>query len=318
MQWIIVGAAVAAIGAVFYWRFRRRRRTRLISFVALLREPATFDPAVLARVAGKVWNADLGDGTSEGADGFVAGAEIMSTIMHQGRLALINSIPKPYVEDCEQAAQSIPDLRIRGLFLQHQAWFSCDALGVDGTTPEAEVLDWYQRLGKLFAELLDDNCLLILLPDSERAYPINEETETALRSDDPVRMLQETLTVPVIAVSDDDPLMVEAVKKARAGWPEFVAAFEAREGENFMAKAPITRGENTEYIWIGVTTVEGERIYGELANEPANLGPLKLGSKVSVEVSELNDWCFIDRQGNPKGLFTVEAVKQAARRKPVG
>lgn len=318
MQWIIVGAAVAAIGAVFYWRFRRRRRTRLISFVALLREPATFDPAVLARVAGKVWNADLGDGTSEGADGFVAGAEIMSTIMHQGRLALINSIPKPYVEDCEQAAEVIADLRIRGLFLQHQAWFSCDALGVDGTTPEAEVLDWYRRLGKLFAELLDDNCLLILLPDSERAYPINEETETALRSDDPVRMLQETLTVPVIAVSDDDPLMVEAVKKARAGWPEFVAAFEAREGENFMAKAPITRGENTEYIWIGVTTVEGERIYGELANEPANLGPLKLGSKVSVEVSELNDWCFIDRQGNPKGLFTVEAVKQAARRKPVG
>lgn len=316
MIWIVISGVLAALAIGFvFWRVRRRRRSRLISIVALLREPVTFDPAVLANVAGKVWNADLGDGTSEGTDGFVAGAGVLNMIQYNGRMIFIHSIPKPYMDDPENAAQSVPDLRIRERLGRHRAWFSCDALGIDGTTPDTEVLDWYRRLGKLFVELLDENCLLILLPESGRAYPINEETETALQSADPLTALQETLTVPVIAVSDDDPLMRQAVEKARAEWPGFVAAFESQDGENFSVKAPVTRGGNTEFIWISVTGLEGERIYGELGNEPANLGSLKLGSKVSVPVADLNDWCYVDRQGNMSGLFTVAAVENAARRK---
>jgi uncharacterized protein YegJ (DUF2314 family) len=313
--WVAIGAVVALVaGGLAYWRHRRRKRSRLISLVALVHEPVTFDPAVLARVAGKAWNADLGDGNSEGADGFVAGVDVMNTIMHDGRLFLINSFPRPYTDDPEKAAETIPDKRIRTLFGEHRAWYSCDALGVDGTTSEEEVVEWYRRLGKLFVELLDDNCLLIFLPDCERAFPINEETEEALRSPDPVAALRKTLPAPVIEVPDDDPLMKKAVEKARAGWPAFVAAYEARDGENFSVKAPITRADNTEFIWISVTSLEGERVYGELGNDPANLGSLKLGSKVSVPVADLNDWCYIDRQGNLSGGFTIEAVRQAAER----
>jgi uncharacterized protein YegJ (DUF2314 family) len=228
---------------------------------------------------------------------------------------LINSFPKAYVENPEQVAEGIPDLRIRSLFGEHRAWFSCDALGVDGTTPETEVLELFRRLGRLFAELLDENGLLIFVPDSERAYPINDDTEAALRSNDPLRSLQETLTIPVIQVSDDDPLMKAAVSRARQDWPRFVEAFEAQAGENFSVKAPVTHGDKTEFIWIAVTTLEGDRIYGELGNDPNDLGPLKLGSKVSVLVADLNDWCYIDRRQNLTGGFTIEAVKQAARAK---
>src|SRR5205823_14376984 len=99
MLWVAGGLVLTLVGAFVYWRLRRRRRYRLISFVALVREPVTFDPAVLARVARKTWNADLGDGESEGADGFVAGVELMSTIMHDGRMVPINSIPMPYTKD---------------------------------------------------------------------------------------------------------------------------------------------------------------------------------------------------------------------------
>jgi uncharacterized protein YegJ (DUF2314 family) len=266
-------------------------------------------------VVGKVWNADLGDGTSEGSDGFVAGAEISNMIMCEGRMFLINTFPRPYVEDTEQVAEGIADKRIRGLFREHRAWFSCDALGVDGRTSAEEVGEWYRRLGKLFAQLLDDNCVLVMVPDTARAYPINEDTETALRSDDPLQALQETLTVPFIEVADDDPLMQEAVAKARREWPAFVAAYEARAGENFSIKAPVTHGDNTEFIWISVTSIEGERVYGTLANDPVDLGPLKLGSKVSVPIADLNDWGYIDRAGNMAGAFTVEAVQQAARQR---
>jgi uncharacterized protein YegJ (DUF2314 family) len=314
MIWVAVGTFIALVGAVVYWWIRRRRQPRLVSFVALLREPVSFDPAVLARVAGKVWNADLGDGSSEGADGFVVGVEMFNTIMHGGRMFLINSFPSQYVENVEEAAKGISDLRIRSLFIEHRAWFSCDAMGIDGRTPEEEVRDTYLRLGLLFAELLDDNCLLVFLPDSNLAYAINEDTERALRSKDPVHALQETLTMPIIEVSPDDPLMKDAVEKARQGWPTFVSAYETNAGESFSVKAPITEAGNTEFIWISVTGLEGGLIYGKLGNEPGDLGPLRLGSKVAVRVVDLNDWCFVDAKGKLTGGFTVEAVQKASRR----
>jgi len=314
MKWVAIAVLLALVGALAYWLIGRRRRSRLISLVALVREPVTFDPAVLAKVAGKVWKADLGDGTSEGADGFVAGVGVMNTIVHDGRMFLINSFPMPYTDDLEKASEDIRDKRVRSLFREHQAWFSCDAMGADGATSEEEVRDWYRRLGKLFADLLDENCLLIYLPDSEMAYPINEDTEMALRSKDPVRTLQETSTVPIVEVPPEDPLMKQAVEKAHQDWPRFVAAYEAETGERFSVKAPVSNAGNTEYIWISVTGIEGDRVYGELGNEPNNLGSLKLGSKVSVRVADLNDWCYIDSQGNLTGGFTIEAVQKASRR----
>ncbi len=315
MIWGIAGAVAAVIASMIYWRIRKRRQPRLISLVALLREPMKFDPAVLAQVAGKAWNADLGDGSSEGPDGFVVGMDVMTTIMHEGRMFMLNSFPRPYVDDVESVAESIVDLRLRELFREHQAWFSCDAMGIDGRTSAAEVRDWYQRLGRLFAELLDDNCLMIFLPDSGAGFAINEETEEALQADDPVQALQDTLTAPVVEIADDDPLMVQAVTEAKQEWAKFVTAYEAQAGENFTIKAPVTRDDHTEFIWIEVTCLEGERIYGTLGNEPANLPGLRLGSKVSVLLDDLNDWCYIDPEGQMQGGFTIAALQKAARRK---
>jgi uncharacterized protein YegJ (DUF2314 family) len=314
MIWVVVGVVTLALAGCFvFWWIRRRRRPRLISFVALLREPVSFDPAVLAKLAGKAWNADLGDGASEGADGFVAGMEVTNMVMHAGRMFVINSFPKPYTDDSEKVEESIADTRIRSLLSEHRAWFSCDAIGVDGLTSEEEVLDIYRRLGKLFAEFLDEKCLLVYLPDSGTAYPNNEDTEEALRSEDPVGALEKTLDPPIIQVVDDDPLMKEAVEKARQAWPQFVAAYEAQAGEKFSVKGAVTSAGNKEFIWISVTSLEGDRIYGELANRPGNLGSLELGSKVSVLAADLNDWCFLDPRGKMVGGFTIEAVNKAAR-----
>jgi uncharacterized protein YegJ (DUF2314 family) len=320
MQFIIWAGAIGVlgIGGWLYWRWRSRRRIRLIALVALLREPATFDPTVLAKTAGKAWNADLGDGHDRGKDGFVAGIGVMNTIMYDDRMFLINCLPRPYVDDPEAASEGIADQRIRQHFREHKAWFSCDAPGVDGATPAEEIADWYRRLAKLFVELLDENCLLIYVPDTQRAYAINDETERAMLSVDPLAALQQTLTVPVIEVSADDPLMQEAVAKARGRLPEFIAAFERAAGENFSLKSPVSHSGHTEFIWLTVTAVEGEQAYGTLANDPANLGPLQLGSKVTVPLADLNDWCFVDPQGNLQGGFTIAAVQEASRRRRKG
>ncbi len=314
---LVIGFAVCALAGVaawLYWRLRKRRTDRMISLVALLREPVEFDPAVLARIASKAWNADLGNGSSPGEDGFVVVTGPVNTIVHDTRVYLVNSVPRPYVEDTEAVAETIADLRIRGLFSEHRAWFSCDAMGVDGTTTAAEISEWYRRLARLLAEVLDQNCLLIWVPDTGRAYPINDDTERALLSDDPLAALQETLPAPVTGIAADDPSMQQAVEKAREEWPRFVAAYESAAGENFAIKAPISHLDATEFIWLKVTALEGDRIYGTLENEPANLGPLKLGSKVSATLADLNDWYYIDPQGTMQGAFTVALLYEAMRR----
>ena len=234
MIWIAVGVILALIGAFayFFWRLRKRRQTRLISFVALLREPVRIRSGGSGEPRGKGRDADLGDGLSEGPDGFVVGVGFMNTVMHAGRMFLINNLPKPYTEDIEKTAQGIKDLRIRALFREHQAWFSCDALGVDGATPEEECLEWYRRLGKLFAELLDDNCLLIFLPDGGIGVS-DQRGNGECSGGRPGPALRATLTLPIVEVSDDDPRMKRAVEKARAEWPKFVAAYEERAARTF-------------------------------------------------------------------------------------
>lgn len=321
MLWLALGLGLTVVTGGFglwWWRRRQQRNGRLISFVALLREPAAFDPAVLARIAGRVWDADLGDGESEGEDGFVVQTPISSMIQCRGRMTLINTFPVPYTKDVEGAAEGIVDKRIRALFREHHAWFSVDALGVDHTTPDDEVREWYRWLGKLFAELLDDNCALIYLPETQGGYAVNDDTEAALRSQDPLNALQHTATAPLVEVDGDDPRLQAAVDQARAAWPQFVAAFESQAGTRHAVKAPVTRGGNTEFIWLTVTALEGEKIYGDLANDPAHLGTLKCGSPVVVAVADLNDWCYVDAEENLQGGFTIAAVQAAAGQRPRG
>ena len=315
MNLIIIALVVVAllgVGGWWYWR-RRRSKPRMISLVALLREPMTLDGTVLAKTAGRAWNVDLGEGDGAGEDGFVFYTGVVNTICEGTRFYLVNCISMPYTDDPESAAESIVDLRLRKLFAQHRAWFSCDSLGADASTPEEEGREWYRRLGRLLVEFLDENCLLIFVPDTGRAYAINEDTQRALLSDDPLAALDETLTTPIIWLPQDDALLQEGIAKARDGWPKFVAAFEAREGQGFLVKAPISHGETTEFIWLEVTAVEGELIYGTLANEPGDLGPLEFGSKVSVPLADLNDWCYVDSDGTLHGGFTLSAIREASR-----
>lgn len=317
MKWIMLGvAAAAALGAGFgYWWWRRKRGSRLISFVGLLREPVRWDTAVLARVASRAWHADLGDGSREGEDGFVASSDISHFAMCRGRLVMINCFPSPYCQNVQEVAEGISDLRTRSLFSQHTAWFSCDAMHLSRRLRSADKLEWYRLLGHLFAELLDENCLLLHVPETGLTLPINEDTEHALRTADPLEALLQTATLPVVKVDSEDPLLQKAVAEARARWPEFVSAYEQRAGELFAVKAPVTAGYNTEFIWLSVTAIEGDRIYGTLDNDPANLGKLKHGSKVCVAVADLADWMYINPKKQLVGGFTLVAVSKASRRK---
>jgi uncharacterized protein YegJ (DUF2314 family) len=318
MKILVLSMVLVMIVGFGFWMYRRKngdRESAMISLVVLLREPITFDAAVLAKTAGKMWDADLGDGSNEGVDGFAVNVGHIGTIRHLDRTYLVNSIPAPYFKDPETTADEIHDLRVRRLYREHRAWFSCDALIDSESMPPEEITQWYGRLAALVSNFVNENCLLVYVPQTHELFPITDETRRALESDDPLAALREAAPVPITGVSpDDDEELAAAEEEARTAWPRFVGAFEQRSGEGFSVKAPITHEDTTEFIWITVSALEGDRIYGTLGNEPADLGPLALGSKVSVSLSELSDWCYIDSEGHLQGGFTISVVMKAANR----
>lgn len=287
--------------------------TRLISFVALLAEPVQLEAHTVARLASEAWNADLSAEEETGADGFVVGSPVTIFIRYHDRMFFVNMFDRPYVEDVESVASQITDIRLSGLFSRHKAWMSCDATGITPETPDAEIREAYRLCGWLMSKLVDSNTLALLIPDQERIYPSGEKLEELLKSDDPFAAVTEENYAPVVAVDGDDPRMQAAVEEARRRWPEFVAAFEEHGPGQCSVKCPITAAGNTEFIWLEVTAIENETIYGTLANDPMDLGALKLGSRVKASAGELNDWIYFDDTDAMHGGFTIKVVEEISK-----
>ena len=299
------------LALAWYWYQRhseqQNKESRLISLVGLLSEPLHLNERLLTQAVQRAWNPRLGEGPE---DDFVVFDERGSILRFRRQYFMVLNTAAPYVEDVEQVAEQIPDLRRRHLLLQHRAWFSIDAMKVE-QNPTPDRLRWiYHVIARLFLELADERCLLIYVPDTSQVFPVNEETLAALRAPHPLKALGEADDIPVIRVPAGDPQMQLAVKQARHRWPEFVAAFEARRGSHFAVKAPVTVGENTEFIWIAVTALEGDYIYGTLENDPVALGELKYGSRVRVPVAKLNDWIYFDENEHMVGGFTINVLGQ--------
>jgi uncharacterized protein YegJ (DUF2314 family) len=81
--------------------------------------------------------------------------------------------------------------------------------------------------------------------------------------------------------------------------------------EQFSVKAPISSDGITEFIWISVTAMENQMIYGTLANQPVALNGLASGDRVRVPVSTLCDWIYT-RDGQDHGGFSIQILSDLA------
>jgi uncharacterized protein YegJ (DUF2314 family) len=289
---------------------------KMVSLVQFLREPRYLDAQILANMASRAWGKTVTAGGNEGekdlpifeSSPFVVGESPNLIAMCDGLFFSILNMSAPYVPDVEKAAESTNNLRVRQPLVEHRAWLAVDVIGGD-EDPES-VARGYRYIGKLHAELLDDNCLALFQPATNRLYPMEPDMEAKLRSDDPLTALQEHPLLPVIQVADDDPRMRAAVAEARRRWPEFVRAFESRDGnDNFAVKAAITDGEHTEYMWLIVTAIENDIAYGRIDNDPLNVQGVKLGDIRRVAGSEIWDWLYMEG-GEMVGGFSVAVVRE--------
>ena len=153
---------------------------------------------------------------------------------------LVNSFPRPYMDDPDEAAGEIGELRLRKAVRDHEAWVSVDLLG---ECAESELPAVYGTLGKLAAELIDDDCLALFAPATGPLVVYDAEMLDALRGGKPLDLFESPPHPPVVPVNSDDPRLKTAVAKARRRW-QFVAAFEQQPERSFSAKARIGGGDN--------------------------------------------------------------------------
>lgn len=289
---------------------RRRPENRMISLVLLLREERYLDAEILRRLAGRVFGVEFED--FEEAENFVVSLQddLNYLMQFRGQLFLINNFARPYFDDLDEVGEKIPELRLRHAFLEHRAWLSVDRFGPP-VMSESECL---ASIGRLLAELLDSDCTAIFCPSNGRGHVYEDNLDECLRGPDPLQIFETNQRPPVLAISESDPLMLRAVQEARDRWPEFVTAFEERHSNDiFSVKAPLSEGDTTEFMWLSVTALENNLIFGRLDNDPVSISRIKCGDAVRVPVSELNDW-FFSAGNQQQGGFTVAVLAKHFRK----
>ena len=98
-------------------------------------------------------------------------------------------------------------------------------------------------------------------------------------------------------VADDDAAMNAAIAKAKATSADFVAAFHAQKAgtHEFSVKKPYpTPSGSQEHMWIAVTDENNGVLKGIVANEAEETRAVTNGQPVTLNISEISDWKYID------------------------
>lgn len=308
---ILLGGVTVGLWSWLKGRFGKKaeKEKPLISLVLLLREPRSLDTATLARLAGDAWGTKLATDKGDATD-FVVGDSPLFIIQCKGYMFLVNNFPKPYVENPEAVAEEMKELRLRKAMGEHRAWLSVDLLG---EADEVNLKEAYRYIGKLVANLMNDDCLAIYAPSTQRLNICDADLKEKLRGPHPLEAITDLTNPPVVQVGEDDPRMKAAVAEARRRFPEFVTAFkQRRSGWEFYVKAPFTDDTSTEFMWAEVTRIENDIIHGTLSNEPVSVKNLRLGDPVQVKLSDLNDWTYTDGKSLTGG-FTIKVLDEASK-----
>ena len=80
----------------------------------------------------------------------------------------------------------------------------------------------------------------------------------------------------------------------------------------FLVKARFEEPDGVEHMWIRVDRIEGDKITGELGNQPGIYRKAKQGDSVTVEQSQLSDWAYITKSESDGG-FTDPSVPAMAK-----
>lgn len=268
----------------------RPKELPFISVVLHFRRPIKLPEEDVHAAIRCAWGRDVRKDLNE----YVASKPPICFVKFEGMLLLLSNVGKPYCppEILEQALAEFSEVRQQEVVREHKGFLTID-LHHPKDPGKKEKVECYRRMCRLAAEFVDSNCMGVYLPEIGHMRPYDPEVVSALTSKQPLEEIQRWRQPPVMLIEDDDPRLVVAVAEARRRWPEFVMAFERRQpDQTFAIKTLFRDGAEGEWMWVNVSSLNGELIEGNLGNAPASVHNIREGDHVTVRVPEVGDWVY--------------------------
>jgi uncharacterized protein YegJ (DUF2314 family) len=264
----------------------------------------------------------IGDGDSDGkSTEFAMGSFPTFFAQFEGFMFIIHTLPQPFFENPQAAAQELGELRVSKAVAEHTCHIHVSLMNAPA---EADEETQRHMVGKMVVGLgWSDSTRAIFNPQTGMVRLWEETFKKALEEDGPDAAFNQfepssVKTEPVFKaeLDDEDFKWVEAEAKRR--WPEFEAAWANRQpGQLFLVKAPCKDGDNVEHMWIRVTKMEDGYVQGKLENEPVNVTRFKRGSTLRLKVSLITDWAF-EKDKQLVGYFSTQALERKKQRAEAG
>jgi uncharacterized protein YegJ (DUF2314 family) len=282
---------------------------RLISLVVLVKEPRKLDEKTLRDIVSKAVGAPAGNDTGDAT--FLVSKPPYYRVKLPSGYYVINNIDKPYFDNLDKLAADIEDPALRTAVKDHRAWISVDWAGKEEPDDPKAV---YNDIGRIAAALAPPDGLAVYSPEVGQLSVFDNTVAGKMAGGDPIQLfLGNSPDGEIVFIADDDPDLQKAEAEARKDWPEFTKAYQAKSGKNFVVKGRISEGENVEYMWINVTSIDGDTVRGTLDNEPVGLKGVKAGQAVEIKVADVDDWLYIGSDNKPVGGYTLNRRQMAGR-----
>lgn len=310
--WIALGA-VSVVGFAIALLRRRARGGGggPVGIVLLRKTPRPFTEADIRSLFRRTLKVEVAVQTispDEFSTGYIATCEQLPPIV-------VITSTRTYMEPgnvADVAARS-GHAATREAILAHTAWVAVDAIGLKKTPPfEGRKRIYNELLGKVAADLLDDQCVLLYLVAEQRLGLINSDTASKLANGAVLDVFaDDEVQAPIIRVEPGDAALEHAIQTAKDRLPDFTSYLQRRHADaKALVKGKFTDAEGEiEYMWVEVASTDGNSFTGELLNSAASKSLPKQGSQVTVPADDVVDWLYIDENENQIGGFAEEVLR---------
>jgi hypothetical protein len=213
---------------------------------------------------------------------------------------------KSYFEDRKRAAKKAQNADALNAVMHHKAWFELGGFG------EVGLIKQYSEICRVTMELVDEDTMAIFFPEFDRFFlPGEKDLRKKMRAKDPLVALglTEGVKKPDRKLTEEEKVIIEAVREARADWSTFRSAVVNGEG-------------SMHWVWVGdpldvknwkivdVTAIGKKSVRGKQISP----GPGK-GKEITAGIDNVVDWSyhedtpFLPR--DPKER--MEAIQRAIR-----
>lgn len=126
----------------------------------------------------------------------------------------------------------------------------------------------------------------------------------------PTHKLEREGKPTIYNVESDDPEMMEAIRRGKSTFPQFMAAITSHDSTiiNPAVKVHYDDGVQREFLWVGNLTIENDQLYGIIDNEPEFTQQVKIGQKVIVDTSIVADWNYT-QNNRLSGGYTIKLLR---------